>query len=248
MLFKAKWLLKRSTLILSILFVSLGWIGAKFSSADLEYVVKEINPHKGDLRLFWKDANGSIYGNAQSLKQSVESDGFDLQFAMNGGMYLKDQSPQGLYIEDGELFKQVNRTKEAYGNFYLQPNGIFYLTKKGEGRVSTTESFKLSDDIAYATQSGPMLVIDGEIHKAFTTGSKNTHIRNGVGVLKNGNLLFAMSKHRVNLYDFANYFKSKGCKNALYLDGFVSRTYLPEENCMQMDGNFGVIIGLVKAK
>ena len=53
-----------------------------------------------------------------------------------------------------------------------------------------------------------------------------------------------MSKKEVSFYDFANYFKSMGCKNALYLDGFVSLTYLPEQNWIQTDGNFGVIIGV----
>lgn len=43
-----------------------------------------------------------------------------------------------------------------------------------------------------------------------------------------------------------NFSKKKGCKNALYLDGFVSRTYLPEKNWSQLDGNFGVIIGVTE--
>ena len=56
-----------------------------------------------------------------------------------------------------------------------------------------------------------------------------------------------MSKVGVNFYDFANYFKRIGCKNALYLDGFVSRTYLPEKEWIQTDGNFGVIVGVTIA-
>jgi uncharacterized protein YigE (DUF2233 family) len=89
------------------------------------------------------------------------------------------------------------------------------------------------------------LVIDGEIHKAFNKGSTNLNIRNGVGILPNNKILFAMSKKEINFYDFAEFFKSKGCKNALYLDGFVSRTYCPNQNWMQTDGDFGVIIGVV---
>ena len=53
-----------------------------------------------------------------------------------------------------------------------------------------------------------------------------------------------MSKHEINFYNFAKYFKDIGCINALYLDGFVSRTYLPEKNWKQEDGNFGVIVGV----
>jgi uncharacterized protein YigE (DUF2233 family) len=59
-------------------------------------------------------------------------------------------------------------------------------------------------------------------------------------------MLFIMSKKAVNLYDFAAYFKNKGCRNALYLDGFVSRTYYPAINWKQVDGYFGVMIGVVE--
>jgi len=67
-----------------------------------------------------------------------------------------------------------------------------------------------------------------------------------VGILPDNRVIFAMSKQEVNFYDFAEFFMSMGCKNALYLDGLVSRTYLPEENWQQLDGNFGVIIGVTK--
>ena len=63
-----------------------------------------------------------------------------------------------------------------------------------------------------------------------------------MGILPDGKVLFAISEDKVNLYDFALWFKNKGCKNALYLDGFVSRIYLPSKNRQQADGNFGVII------
>jgi len=32
----------------------------------------------------------------------------------------------------------------------------------------------------------------------------------------------------------------------LYLDGFVSRTYLPEKKSLQEEGKFGVIIGEIE--
>jgi len=81
------------------------------------------------------------------------------------------------------------------------------------------------------------------MHPKFNMGSTNVNIRNGVGVLPDGSLLFAMSKEKINFYDFALYFKQNGCENALYLDGFVSKTYLPSQGWEQLDGNFGVIIG-----
>lgn len=213
---------------------------------DERFVTHVVNLKSQTLKFYHKDATENNYGNFQNLKTKLENNNQKLVFAMNGGMYLKDGSPQGLYIEDGITKTQIDTTKDTYGNFYLQPNGIFYITKNKTGVVCKTADFKAASPIEYATQSGPMLVIDGDIHPAFVEGSKNLHIRNGVGVLPNGTLLFAMSKDVINLYDFAEFFKANGCKNALYLDGFVSRTYLPKKNWEQLDGNFAVIIAEIE--
>lgn len=211
------------------------------------FVGHTVDIRKQNLKFFWKNDNGVGYGNFLRLKQSLKSKGQKLTFAMNGGMYLKDRSPQGLYIEHGEVLSKLNTVKEAYGNFYLQPNGVFAIYKNNTAKITVSSQFKLTEDIKYATQSGPMLVIDGKTHSKFTKGSKNVHIRNGVGILPNGQLLFVISSKEVNLYDFAQYFKEQKCKNALYLDGFVSRMYLPEKEWTQTDGNFGVIIAEIEA-
>lgn len=208
----------------------------------------EVNPKKEQLHFYWKNAQGEIYGNAKNLKEQLQTKQQELIFCMNGGMYKKDQSPQGLYIENGVTLTPLDMQETGYGNFYLQPNGVFYITEENNPILCTTKTFKGTKNIKYATQSGPMLVIDGKLHKKLTKGSKNLHIRNGVGILPNGNLLFAMSKEKINFYDFATFFQENGCKNALYLDGFVSRTYLPEKNYEQVDGNFGVIFGEIKNK
>lgn len=213
---------------------------------DDRFVLNIVNVETQTLKLYYKNETGNNFGNFKTLRHSLRNKDEELVFAMNGGMYLKDGSPQGLFIENGITKKEIDTTKEAYGNFYLQPNGIFYLTKDNKGVVCKTDDFKTNSNIIYATQSGPILVIDGEIHPVFVKGSKNLHIRNGVGVLPNGTLLFAMSKNVITLYDFAEFFKSHGCKNALYLDGFVSRTYLPKKKWEQLDGEFGVIIGETK--
>ncbi len=164
---------------------------------------------------------------------------------MNAGMYKKDLSPLGLFIENGKEKNSLNRKKDAYGNFYMQPNGVFVITNDQKGIVCKTEDFQ-NQNVKYATQSGPMLLIEGGINSKFRKPSENINIRNGVGILPNGNVLFAMSKEKINLYNFADFFKSRGCKNALYLDGFVSKTYLPKKDYGQLGGNFGVIIGEIK--
>lgn len=166
---------------------------------------------------------------------------------MNGGMYMEDFSPLGLYIENQKTYRALNK-KSGKGNFYMQPNGVFYITTKKEAGVCTSSEFEKKQNVSYATQSGPMLLVNGVVHSAFTKGSSNLNIRNGVGILPEGKIIFAMSKVPVNFYDFAEFFKDQGCKNALILDGFVSRTYLPSKNWIQTDGNFGVMIGITTTK
>ena len=160
-------------------------------------------------------------------------------------MYKKDGSPQGLYIEEGKTLVAID-TAVGTGNFYLKPNGVFYLTDKKQAFICKSEDLKVDKHIQYATQSGPMLVINGNIHPAFNPNSTNLNIRNGVGILPDGQVLFAISKEEVNFYKFAQFFLDAGCKNALYLDGFVSRTYCPEKKLLQTDGKFAVIIGVTE--
>ncbi len=228
-----------------VLVLTCAAIPSGYTVDEDRFIIHTVKSGSGKLKLYWKDGKGKPYGSIQRLKDRLTKEGKKLVFAMNGGMYTATQDPLGLYIEDGVVKQKMNRTKTAHGNFYLQPNGIFCIMKDGKGKVIKTTDYKTDADIRYATQSGPMLLIDGAYHPKLTKGSKNFHVRNAVGILPNGDMLFVMSKKKVNFYDLATLFKQKGCKNALYLDGFVSRTYLPSQGSVQTDGHFGVIIGEV---
>lgn len=212
---------------------------------DIISYALDLKSGKLKMDLYWKDEKGETLKSIQNLKQYTERKKRTLVFAMNAGMYRNDNSPQGLFVQEGETLFPLD-TASGSGNFYMKPNGVFCLTKENIPVVCTTSDFVSATTIRYATQSGPMLVIDGKIHPAFKEGSTNLNIRNGVSILPDHRVVFAMSKKEINFYDFASYFKKLGCQNALYLDGFVSRTYLPEKNWTQTDGNFGVIIGVTK--
>lgn len=211
-------------------------IGEKILACTVDAKTQNVN-------LYWKNEKGEILKSIQGLKNYVESKNQTLTFAMNGGMFTQDFYPLGLFIQNGKTLKALNKAN-ADGNFYLKPNGVFYVTTDNTPFVCKTSDFTDNGKIKFATQSGPMLVIDGEIHSAFKEGSTNLNIRNGVGILPDNKIVFAISKTEINLYDFAKYFQSLGCKNALYLDGYVSRMYLLEKNWTQTDGSFGVMIGV----
>ncbi|MEO9953154.1 MULTISPECIES: phosphodiester glycosidase family protein [Nonlabens] len=233
------------SLSLSLLFHSFAQQKEEMIIKDARFHLKTVDLENENLAFYWKDETGNQINTFKNLEKHLKLKDQKLIYAMNGGMYLKDHSPQGLYIENSHVIKELDTVQEAYGNFYLQPNGVFGIHKNGSPIILSSTSINIKD-LKYATQSGPMLVIDGKIHKAFNEGSKNVHIRNAVGILPDGKLLFALAKEKINFYDLATFFKKQGCKNALYLDGFVSRVYDLDNNIKQMDGNFGVMIGVYK--
>lgn len=232
-------------IIVSTISVSFFTPSRKIKVEDERFVTFIVNPKKQNVEFYWKNAKNENFKNVENLRLWLKKNKKTLIFGTNGGMYKKDKSPQGLYIENGKKKMKIDTTK-GNGNFYLKPNGIFYISVDKKPTICLTEKFIEDKNINFATQSGPMLVIDGNIHPAFQKKSVNLNIRNGIGILPNNEIVFAMSKKEINFYEFAEYFKELGCKNALYLDGFVSRTYLPEKNWIQTDGNFGVIIGVSK--
>lgn len=215
--------------------------------SEKDYVIFEVNPKTEHIQFYWKNDNGQVIKNLNNLKKYVESKNENLKFAMNGGMFEINNIPKGLYIENSKILNKID-TSNGNGNFYLQPNGVFYITEDNEPKIVETQKFRYNTNIEYATQSGPMLLINGNLNLIFQKQSKNLNIRNGVGILENGNVVFVMSKSEVNFYNFALLFKELGCKNALYLDGFVSRTYLAEKNWIQEDGDFGVMIGVTESE
>ncbi len=198
------------------------------------------------VQMFWKAEDGNIFRNFDSLDQWLTATRQQqLIFAMNGGMYMEDNSPLGLYIENGKTLRRLNKAN-GRGNFYMKPNGVFYITNDGTAHIKSREEFK-DTGVKFATQSGPMVLIDGVINPTLNKGSENVNIRNGVGILPNGDCIFMMSRSLINFYDFASFFKAKGCKYALYLDGAISQTYFPQQAYTYKGGNFGVIIGVTKA-
>jgi|VirMetMinimDraft_7_1064189.scaffolds.fasta_scaffold43017_2 uncharacterized protein YigE (DUF2233 family) len=208
---------------------------------------------------FFLDDGKKKFKQFSALSEYVRAKNKNLIFAMNGGMYLPENNnePQGLYIENGKTKKDIDTftsVRPIKTNFYLHPNGVFYIKKNGVPLVLKNIDFlsaypeKKYADIKFATQSGPMLVADGAIHPAFTPNSRNTHIRNAVGINDKGQICFVLSEERVCFHDIATLFKEElNCEQALYLDGFVSKLYYPKlESYRTLNcGNFGVIIGLL---
>lgn len=213
---------------------------------DSRFASVAIDPKATPIALRNMDDSGRAIGNIGRLKELVESGGQYLRFAMNGGMYMEDLRPLGLYVEDGRTVRKLVTRTEGHGNFYLQPNGVFGVDSAGRAFVVTTADYPSLRGVRQATQSGPMLVVDGKVNAAFGTTSSNLNIRNGVGILPDGKALFAISKEPVNFHDFARFFLDRGCRDALFLDGTISRAYMPDAGIRQLDGQLGPLIVVVE--
>ncbi|HUU65768.1 MAG TPA: phosphodiester glycosidase family protein [Methyloceanibacter sp.] len=249
------------TLALAIL-----WLAATVSAASAEpcrtedfrgasYIVCRFDPAKEDVRIVWRGEDGRPYRTFGALATELDAGGQSLQFAMNGGMYERDLSPVGLHIENGRALAKANTTTikgrpSQIPNFYKKPNGIFYLGAGKAGILVTEQFLARRPKAEYATQSGPMLVIDGAIHPAFIVNSKDLKPRNGVGVASPTEIYFVISRGSVSFYAFARFFRDAlHCDNALFLDGGTAPgLYAPElrRNDPPSHGGYGPIIAVVK--
>ncbi|MDB5589821.1 MAG: putative periplasmic protein [Enterovirga sp.] len=190
------------------------------------YTVCTFDLRRYAIRLFHADREGRPFGSLQQLVRAPE--GARLAMAMNAGMYHHDLSPVGLYVEDGQERKALNRSGGP-GNFHMRPNGVFYVAGGQAGVLETGAYAKRRPKAAFATQSGPMLVIDGRLHPRFSEEGPSRKIRNGVGVQSGNQVVFAISDEPVSFGAFARLFRDQlGCRNALFLDGSISALHAPD--------------------
>lgn len=197
-----------------------------------------------DLRLFLNRDDGTPLGGFTALAGALGND--HLSFATNAGMYHPDRRPVGLYVENG---KQITRASDGggFGNFGMLPNGIFCIAD--QLRVWESVAYDTATPTChYATQSGPMLVIDGALHPRFLPNSTSRRIRNGVGSAPDGShAVFVISNSSVTFHKFARVFRDHlGLPNALFLDGSISRIHAPALNRSDSGFSLGPMFGVVE--
>jgi uncharacterized protein YigE (DUF2233 family) len=201
------------------------------------YVVCEIDLRTYDIGVFHAGTNGKAFGSLQKFDKAMADLGRPALLAMNAGMYHDDMTPVGLLVEDGQEKAPLNLA-DSEGNFFLKPNGVFLVRKDGKAAVMETSTFAVArPDVMLATQSGPMLVIDGRLHPRFERNGTSRYIRNGVGVRDENTVVLAISRSEVSLGGFARLFRDAlDCPNALFFDGVVSA--LSNGERMIVGGNY----------
>jgi len=185
------------------------------------------DPGKGRIELFAAAKAEAPTRQLADLELSLGNRAAGVAFAMNGGMYDEDGRPIGLAIVEGRQVHAIN-TRKGAGNFHLMPNGVFQVHRDGRAEIITNDKWKPASSIRLATQSGPMLVIDAQLHPSFNPDGSSRYVRNGVGIASDGHPLFVITDDTVSLGKFARFFRDQlKCRNALFLDGAVSALWDP---------------------
>ena len=195
----------------------------------VSYRVVAIASTREALELRWKDDAGKPIASIQQLRDGSIADGRRLLFAANAGIYDKSLRPLGLHIEDGKTLRSLNTVQgnPGSGNFSIPPNGVFWVDIAGNAGVASTADWHESPRQArIASQSGPMLVINGEINPRFDAESDSLKWRSGVCAPTPDRVEFAVSLAPVSFHAFASLFRDQlQCRDALYLDGSLSRIW-----------------------
>ncbi len=196
---------------------------------DAPYTICEVDLTTEQLELFLADETGAVFGYFGVLDERLKAQGQRLGFATNAGMYHDDRRPVGHFLEKGREVQRVI-SNAGPGNFGLLPNGVLCLRENRADVIETLAFVKAAPDCRSATQSGPMLVIDGALHPRFLVNSTSRFIRNGVGTSPDGSrAVFAISDAPVTFHQFGTLFRDHlKIRNALYLDGNISRLRAPD--------------------
>lgn len=193
------------------------------------FTVCAVKPQSHDIILVNHDKDGGKpMRDFTGLEQRLGDRFSRLVFAMNAGMFDPAGEAIGYYVEDGVQKNRINRNSGP-GNFHMLPNGVFWGDAAG-WHTDTTENFlgRKPAHVRFATQSGPMLLINGKLHPAISDNGTSLLVRNGVGVSLDGTAWFAISNEPVSFGRFARLFRDElACPDALYLDGSVSRLFDP---------------------
>lgn len=214
---------------------------------DSSYTVCVAVAGRDDVRLWHSDDDDSVFGSFERIEAHLAQDGLTLGFAMNAGMYHPDRRPVGLYVENGDAQSRLV-TQAGPGNFGMLPNGVFCVRADGFDVFETRRFDAAQPDCRHATQSGPMLVIDGTLHPRFLPDSRSRFVRNGVGVSADGTrAYFVISEEPVSFHAFGRLFRDAlDTPQALYFDGNVSRLHAPSLSRSDWGRRMGPVVGTVR--
>lgn len=101
--------------------------------------------------------------------------------AVNGGYFSPELKPLGLRVSNGQILSNL-RPITWWGVFYL---------RNSEPNIVSQREFRLSNNIDFAIQAGPRLVVDGEVPK-LAPGNDD---RTAIGITRNGKIILLATEN-----------------------------------------------------
>jgi uncharacterized protein YigE (DUF2233 family) len=222
----------------------------------VDYAVAAIDPTQVRIQAYVydpADPQRRPFGNLDALAGWLRRRGDTLLLGMNGGIFARDfTNPQGLLVSESKVLREIDTltrapSPEVDGNFYRpQPNGVFFVMVDGQPRVTTTAVARpLVRQMVAATQSGPMLIINGQFTPAYASADtlppwlgtpRQRHhevdsastTRNAVCIGSDGKVYWVKTEQKVRGDPFARFLRDEiHCRDALFLDGFYSALHAP---------------------
>lgn len=211
----------------------------RFEDIDLTHCVADPAEHTINV-VYGPGDQSQAYGSLSAFADTVEAD--TIAFAMNGGAFSDDLTPRGYLVSGGDRLSELNRAS-GDGNFFMKPNGVFFGSA-GRWRILTSDRFfsSVRERPRFGTQSGPMLLVGGELGAAISENGNSRAIRNGVGVDADGKAHFVISLAPLSFGQLARFFRDEaGVSDALFLDANSSSLWDPATGRLD-EGRTGPIV------
>jgi len=216
-------------------------------SGGRRYQVVRVDLAHADVRLYWKDEAGRPFGSLAALDRWLRGRGERLLAATNAGIFYRSRVPAGLHVERGAPLRPLNPSPdpppgEGRGNFFAQPNGVFYISRSGTAHVDeTSAAARALPQMLEATQSGPLLLHRGTPHPLRGDTSVS---RNAVAVCAEREVALVFAPRGASIRELALFIRDElHCPDALYLDGSISGLRVPSAR-VRSDGEYVGILGV----
>ena len=217
-------------------------------SGGRDYQVVRVDLTRAEVRMYWKDDAGRPFGSLSALDGWLRGRGERLLAATNAGIFYRTREPAGLHIERGAPpLRPLNPSPdpppgEGRGNFFAQPNGVFYVSRSGTAHVEeTSAAARAIPRMREATQSGPLLLRAGVPHPL---RGDSTVARNAVAICSYREVALVFAPHGASIRELALFIRDVlGCPDALYLDGAISGLWVPSAG-VRRDGSYVGILGV----
>jgi len=216
------------------------------SGGGARYHVVRVDLTRADLKMYWRDEAGRPFGSLGALERWLGARGERVLAATNAGIFYRTRLPAGLHVERGREMRPLNTVPtppagEAPGNFFYRPGGVFFIDGDGRAHITETGAARRSlGRMREATQSGPLLLLDGEPH--WLVGRAVS--RNAVAVCSPTEVAMVFAPDGVSVRDLALFIRDElRCRDALYLDGTISGLSVPSAR-VRRDGSY---VGILAA-